>query len=124
MIFKLQKDFPFLKDFRKQFATTKDTIFVYKNAIYTNGELPPDILIHEAEHIKQQNKFGADLWINKYLTDDKFRLEQELKAYRQQISNIKNRELKNIVRVEAATNLSSSLYGNIIDFKEALKLLG
>jgi hypothetical protein len=85
--------------------------------------LPPDLIIHEQTHLKQQEKYGLDNWVTKYLTDDKFRLDMEISAYISQLKSIGNRELRNKIRIESAKNLASSLYGNIIEYNEAFKIL-
>jgi len=118
-----QSEFPYIKDFKDRFPITENTAFVYNGKIYHNIELPDDILIHEEAHIKRQNKIGADLWIKRYLTDDKFRLEEEVYAYKVQINSIKDRNDRNLCRLECVKNLSSTLYGNLVSSLEAFKLL-
>jgi len=120
---KPQKDFPYLGEYLAVFPITNDTIFVYKDTIYTNHELPEDIEIHEQIHLAQQAKIGADKWIEKYLKDSVFRLEQELPAYKAQVRSIKDKNFKAISRMRCATALSSELYGNIISYEEAYRYL-
>jgi hypothetical protein len=120
---KPQKEFPLLERYKKVFPIDNKTIFAYNGYIYTDYDLPPDIIIHEIEHLKQQEQYGLENWVDKYLTDQQFRLEMELGAYIAQLKSIKNREFKNVVRLESAKTLSGELYGNLITFEEALKLL-
>ncbi len=121
-----QKQFPYYKEFKAKFPITKDTIFIYKDTIYTDNELPYDILAHEGCHLKQQEKHGADEWIRKYLDDPQFRLDQEIQAYRVQLRLVKStgdqQEYGNIL-MECARNLSSELYENLVSYTEAIKIL-
>ena len=123
MNFKKQASFPFLEEF-KIFPINEDTIFVYKDTIYGNSkELPPDILVHEEYHNNRQKKYGPEKWIKKYLNDDKFRLSEEISAYRVQIKSIKIKEFQEECLKECASNLSGPLYGEIINYKKAFNLL-
>ena len=123
---KPQRDFPHLKRFKKKFPITDGTIFVYKDTIYTNNEIPYDIVHHEIMHLRRQQDIGAKKWINNYLKDDNFRLQEELIAYRYQLEKVREyndpEELQGVLH-ESALNLSSSLYGNIISYAKANELL-
>ena len=123
MQIKKQVEFPLLDKYKTIFDITNNTIFAYDGCIYTNNELSPDLLIHEQTHLKQQEKYGLDTWVEYYLKDVNFRLKVEIEAYRKQLESIKDREFRFHIRNESAKNLSSSLYGNIINYEEALKLL-
>lgn len=114
-----QDQFPLLKEYAKIFPITEKTIFAYDNKIYCNYPLDPDILVHEQTHLEQQNKIGLDKWVFNYLHNPKERLKYEKEAYIHQILSVKNREIKNKIRLESSKNLSSSLYGSICTFKEA-----
>ena len=118
-----QSKFTFLKEFRKKFSVDKNTVFVFEEDIFTNKKLWPDILLHEQVHIAQQKRIGARKWIKRYLVDDEFRKEQEVEAYQVQIASIKDREARSSCRTECAYNLSSSLYGSLMTFMEALDIL-
>lgn len=122
-IFRPQKEFPLLEEYAKVFAITERTIFAYDNIIYTNYDLPNDLVVHEKTHFKQQEKYGLVDWVEKYLKDPTFRLDMELDAYKKQLASIKDREWRNRVRLVSARDLSSDLYSNIINYHQALKLL-
>jgi len=103
-------------------------IFTYNNEIFTyNGEISEDLFVHESHHFFQQRKLGSDKWWEKYFKDAKFRLSQELECYRKQYQwikkNITNREKANRYLVHYAQMLSDKMYGNIIEFNQALKLI-
>lgn len=121
--YKTQKDFPLLDVYQKVFDVTDRTIFAYDDTIYTNYKLPPDLIVHEETHLKQQKKYGLDKWVTNYFIDLDFRLKMEVEAYKRQLESIKDRNRRFLVRLESAENLSSSLYGNIINLEEAKKLL-
>lgn len=115
------KKFPFLDNFKKIFPITERTVFAWKGVIYTNYDLPPDILIHEQKHLERQT-FPYE-WIENYFKYPEFRLQEELIAYKAQIDYWTNREAQNHCRIEAATNLSSPLYGGLISYEDAFKRL-
>jgi hypothetical protein len=121
--FEKQELFPLLDQYSRVFAITDKTIFAYNNTIYCNYPLPPDLIIHEQTHFKQQKKYGLDEWVMRYLMDDKFRLEQEVEAYRNQLASIKSREQRFHLWITCSEQLASDLYSNIVTKEEAKKLL-
>lgn len=123
MQIKHQKEFPLMEKYAEIFKITGGTIFAYDDCIYTDKELPHDLLIHELIHLEQQKRDGLDIWVDKYLNDPKQRLEYEIEAYKGQLQSIKDRNFRTKIRYESATNLSSPLYGGIISKEDALKLL-
>lgn len=81
---------PMVEVCEKYFGANWDrgTIFAYKDTIHAKNpsHITPDIEAHEVVHLKQQREFGdADKWWNAYLTDAKFRVSQEVEAYKAQI---------------------------------------
>ena len=81
-------NFPLLSDIIKTFGfkinELEKVIFTYGDMIYCNQELSIGLCAHELTHVFQQLKMGKEKWWEQYLKDDKFRLEQEVEAYRQQ----------------------------------------
>lgn len=118
-----QDKFPLLERYKAVFPVDYNTIFAYNNTIYTNNKLTEDLIIHEVAHLVRQAEYGLDKWVNDYLEDPKFRLEEEIWAYKKQLESIKDREQKNRVRIESSRTLSSPLYGNLISKAEAFSLL-
>lgn len=116
---KPQAEFPLLKEYSQYFDITPRTIFAWNNAIYTNYALPNDLLIHERTHLEQQKREGLEHWVKNYLKDPKYRLRQEIEAYKHQLSTVRDRELRNKIRLESIDNLCSSLYGNILTREKA-----
>lgn len=112
-----------MEEYKKHFEITDKTIFALGEDIYTDYALTPDLLVHEQVHLKQQAKIGVKEWVYDFLESPKARLEFELEAYREQLKSIKDREKRNKIRIESATNLSSGLYGNIISRSDAFNLL-
>lgn len=107
----------------------KGVVFTYGDIIYTKYPLTSDLLEHELVHVRQQNDFrgGKDAWWAKYLTNDQFRLEQELEAYKRQFNwaknNIKDRNRLFMILNQSARDFSGAMYGNLMTYEEALKLL-
>ena len=118
-----QDEFPLLEEYRKVFPITDRTIFAYDHDIYTNYDLPPDLIVHEEQHHKQQDEYGLNYWIANYLNDVNFRLDMEIDAYRKQLRSIKDRNFRYKIMLESVIHLASGLYGNIITREEATKRL-
>lgn len=97
------------------------------DTIYSKDKIPPQKLVHELVHIERQSEYGLDNWWNSYINDDDFRLLEEVLAYKKEYDflkrHIKDREAVFFYLREMATSLSSSIYGSIIDYSEALKLI-
>lgn len=106
-----------------------NAIFTYAPKIYwpAGGVLPMDFHKHENHHIEQQNALegGAAEWWQRYLEDPKFRLDQELAAYRVQwkYAYIYNRQKRKELLNKIAGDLASPMYGNLITKAEAIKLI-
>jgi hypothetical protein len=64
----------------------KDTsMMVWGDVLYTEHELPEHLLAHEKVHVKQQhNKLLGTMWWIYYALSKKFRLEQEIEAFKEQ----------------------------------------
>lgn len=123
MLYLPQKLFPFIEEYKKVFDVTDKTIFAYNNIIYCDTPLPEHLETHERRHLIRQNKIGADIWITNYLRNPLFRLKEEVIAYREQVGSIKDRNERNLLKIQCAKDLSSSLYGNICTYQEAYNLL-
>lgn len=98
-------------------------IVTYGQEVFTSGELPEDLIVHEGVHVQQQMAYGKDLWWDRYLTDDVFRLTQELEAYRAQwqflASSVKDRNTLAWHLARISGDLSSELYGRIVTSEQA-----
>ena len=120
---------PNIKEIEKVFNIKgKEVVFTYGDILYNPHKVSVErhLLVHEQTHEKQQNK-DPESWWTRYLRDKSFRLSQEVEAYQNQFRFIKN-SIKDSYRVvlvldELADHLSSRIYGNIISFKEARKLI-
>lgn len=118
-----------------QLEKDKRVVFCYGDTIYAPGGargITPDLEAHEAVHMRQQVYgwlgTGPKRWWKKYLKDPKFRLEQELEAYRAQYQFYKevvsdDRNKVNALLLKIAGHLSGPIYGNLISTSEAVKLI-
>lgn len=93
-----------------------DLVITVAPYIYTKKPLSHDLLVHECQHFHQQGS-GLDEekmkeWWNKYASDEKFRYEQELDAYRVQYKFIADRYDRN-TSFTFAKNLASVLTGGL-----------
>lgn len=108
----------------------KYVIIAYGDTIYCpeNG-MSKDLLQHELTHCERQgfNKQSAERWWQKYMEDEDFRLQEELIAYRNQYKFCekvyKDRNKRAKILWALAKELSSDLYGNIINFSDSLSKL-
>ena len=118
-----QAEFIHLKRFQEKFKTDENTIFAWDNVIYCNQDLPNDLKIHERTHHEQQHRDGLDFWLENYLNSPEYRLKCEKEAYIQQLRSISDREVRNKIKIQSAKQLASPLYGNLLDYATAFKLL-
>ena len=110
-----------------KFNLKRNVVFTYGNILYApnTDKIPDHLWVHEETHEQQQGD-NPEEWWNKYLEDDDFRLEQELEAYRNQFDFIKKtatRKQKTEFLNQIAKDLSSEIYGKIIDYKKARELI-
>jgi len=111
----------------KHFKPPPNAGFTYGEIIYCPGvkeeKIDDDFLVHEGVHRKQQGD-NPEAWWDKYFIDPKFRLEQEIEAYRTQFKFYSNKNkswLPFLKRI--ASDFSSPMYGNIISLQDAVKVI-
>ena len=87
-------------------------------------------MIHEQVHERQQTKsifLRPKKWWKKYLTDESFRMSQELEAYRAQYQFVKkyedNKRKVKMFLYEVSQALANPIYGNMVSVNEAKKLI-
>ena len=106
-------------------AKAKSVVFTYGDILYAPRgiELPQAILAHEVVHSLQQGKDPEAWWVQ-YLTNKRFRFEQELEAHRAEYLAYKdfNRETRQMQLDLIAGKLSSALYKHMVK-KSVAKLL-
>lgn len=99
-------------------------VFTYGDTCHTLlSKLPPWLEAHEIVHSHQQT--NPKEWWDRYFIDPEFRLEQELEAYRAQyqwvLKNIKDKNQQNAFLHKFATDLSSTMYGNLLTRTQAFR---
>lgn len=102
-------------------------VFTYGDTCYNvQGELPDHLRVHELTHTTQQAD-NPDAWWDKYIADATFRLAQEVEAYRNQYRYFcqtrKDRNLQARFLSHIATDLSSTMYGSIVSYLDAMRLI-
>lgn len=128
------KNFPLLKKVVKRFGLSKEQlrsiIFTYGDTIYCDMPLSYALQAHELTHVFRQEQYGVKEWWDRYMKDDKFRLDQELEAYMVQYEVMKIHDVNvfsppkaEMAAVKMAQDLSSKMYGEIIDEDKALELI-
>lgn len=124
---------PIYEELNKYFSIEwkNDIIITYGGTMYSRRPvIRPDVMEHEKVHVKQQKIFSSPAeWYAKYIHNPEFRLEQELEAYKAQVKWIRDnteyttRDMRRSIIRTIASELSSSIYGNIITYHKALELL-
>lgn len=116
---------------RRKFPATdpEKIVIAFGDTIYTKWPINSDLTVHEAVHLRDQkySNFHAWIWWWRYLRNPKFRMEQELRAYRMQYKfltqGIKDKNhLDKRLRIMAKT-LSGDTYGRLMGVNEAMKLI-
>jgi len=109
----------------------RGVVMTYGEDIYTKGHLTDDLLEHEGQHIIQQRNYsgGKDAWWERYFTDSEFRLEQEAECYKLQLAfliqkhGISDRQTTFNLSKALAGQLSSPMYGSMVDILTAINLI-
>jgi hypothetical protein len=118
---------PVYEQCAKQFNVNWDMgiIITYGDVIHCKVPIQEDMLVHEATHVKQQLAMGKEKWWKKYFKDEKFRLSQEVEAYRNQLDFITqtySRKYRKFLK-KHIVNCMVNLYGGMCTEEEAIKLL-
>lgn len=93
---------------------------IYINLISpTPKPLSVAILLHEKIHLERQKRKGILLWIFLYIISPKFRFNEELLAFKEQIIYLKKHDITLDLETRAQ-RLSSWLYLWCISYKKAL----
>jgi hypothetical protein len=110
----------------------EDVAIAFGRTIYTPVDLPYPIHQHELVHILRQKSsyFHAIFWWIKYIRDPQFRFDEELIAYRRQYNifanlkeNYHNYHRKDQYLNNIAEMLSGEMYGKLVTFQEAKRLI-
>lgn len=99
------------------------TIFTYAPSVYVPSGRPlsGSLIAHERVHIEQQGDDPAAWWA-RYLSDDEFRLEQEVEAHRAEWAFCRRNNQRG-AKSMIAKRLASPLYGSMITLQEALRVI-
>ncbi len=126
---KIVEEFPpNIEDIKAVVTLSGNEIFAWGDIIYnpSGAKLGRELLAHERTHGVQQ---GEDIegWWKRYLTDISFRFKQELEAHQVEYAVYSSIEPKrNRRRVffrHLAKRLSSPMYGRMVTFDKAKKLI-
>ena len=119
---------PNVADIMKVFPVREfKPVFTYGDTLYNpgGGEISDDLMAHEQTHERQQQAIGVEQWWAMYLENETFRLTQETEAYREQYKSVqgRTRDWRRLFLSKIAKDLSSKLYGSIINTKQAKELI-
>lgn len=110
----------------KTLNPNENTVFTYGNTLYApnitdDKQIEDHLWIHEETHEKQQ--INPQKWWNRYIAEPEFRMDQELEAYGNQYAFVckknLNAKIKKGFLERIASDLCSSLYGNLLTQAEA-----
>lgn len=122
------------------------TFWTYGDTIFNPGghPIPDHIVAHEERHSLQQAAYeeheldgkgaavrvlakGKDAWWRRYLTDPRFRLEQEADAYGAQLrffaQRVRDRNKQAYFATQLAQQLSGPLYQVAVDQAQARRMI-
>ena len=119
---------PNIKLIREHFFLdeTKNILYTYGDIIYnpSGTHIPDHLIVHEHTHTIQQGD-DPEAWWDRYIKDEKFRLDQEKEAYHNQYQKFctteKDRNRRAQFLNHLAHDLSSPMYGNCTSFLDARK---
>lgn len=100
-------------------------VITYGDTVYCKFELSTDLIVHERVHVIQQKEIGVEAWWDRYLADVKFRLQQEVEAYREQIKFIKKVVKDRNLAFKICHKIwqdMERMYGGMCDYREARRL--
>lgn len=120
---------PRINEIEQRFGELPDTvIFAWGNKIMvpSGNRLDQWLIDHELVHLRQQKDIGGvDVWWDKYLVDDEFRLDQELDAhiveYKSFCRYVRDRNDQAKYLNWIGGRLANKMYGNIISRGEAMR---
>lgn len=105
----------------------KGTIVAFFPFVYCKFKLAPSKVVHEGCHLRAQEKMGVEDWWARYFDYPEFRLEEEICAYAEEASFVRSvvrdRNLAFRMIRDMALELSGPLYGNLISYGAALKII-
>lgn len=119
---------PNYQEIGDKFDLSGTPVFTWGDTIYAPGvnfKLPEDLMVHEQTHEIQQGKDPGKWW-DRFIQDASFRFDQELKAYQNQYKFFCKRHDRNkafFFLDIIAEDLSGPMYGRMISYKTAFKLI-
>lgn len=112
-------------------ARAYGVIFAWGDAIYSPsvGTISTELKAHEAVHLERQGGHPRPWW-ERYISDPVFRLEEEIPAHQAQYREFcarnthgRARNMRRVYLHQVAKSLSSPLYGGLIGYDAARKLI-
>jgi hypothetical protein len=106
----------------------RPVIFTWGDTIHNPSriKITPELMVHEGVHSNRQGEEPEFWWIE-YIANPEFRLAEEIPAHRAEYADVFSRVPTGRVTETAlhriAARLSSPLYGSMIDYYEARRLI-
>lgn len=119
---------PLFEEIRAAFplASSPSVIFAWGDVIYTSAgaTVSPALRAHEAVHGVRQVS-DVEGWWRRYIADAQFRLDEEIPAHIAEYKHFaaQPRNLRRLALHNIAHRLASPLYGRMIKYDDARRLL-
>lgn len=117
---------PVFERCKEQFGIGWETVIItYGDTVHSKYPVPDHLIAHEAIHIGQQLSMGVEKWWEQYFEDERFRLSQEVPAYKAQLEFLKAHYSRpERRRIEKHIYWSmGALYGDMCTEEEAKELI-
>ena len=127
---KVSTDYPpNFDDIKAAFNPGRGVIYCYGDTIYgpeCKHPIAPELHAHEEVHSERQGD-DPELWWDFYIADPSFRLAEEIPAHQAEYAHViasgANRPARRRALQHIAKKLSSPLYGSMITFAKAKRLI-
>jgi hypothetical protein len=110
-------------------AYSKGVIFAWGDVIYnpSGTHIQRELFAHEAVHGERQKAMGITEWWQRYIADPAFRVAEEIPAHRAEYRAYcqlqRDRGARHRALHRMAVRLASDLYGQIISYMEAKRVI-
>jgi hypothetical protein len=115
-------------------ASRPGTLFAHGDTIYSPSgpSVSPELIAHEEVHATQQSMCvgGVAVWWARYLSEPRFRFDQEVPAHQAEYAWLctnhdarGSRKTRRFWLSRLAKRLSGPLYGGLVTFAEARRLI-
>lgn len=121
---RLNEVFNITDTWEKGLVITYDGVIHYK---FDSEVIPPQVLVHELVHVKQQAGIEPMEYVERFINDMAFRRKNEVEAFRAEAKwvrdNIKNDQLRRKLIDAIWRRISGPTYAGMITYQEAKEII-